>query len=60
MLWISVVDWVTPFSLLYLYKHISSTKMVENKNINSPNNMDTVGTEKLKILLEKDENVKER
>ena len=34
--------------------------MVENKNINSPNNMDTVGTEKLKILLEKDENVKER
>jgi hypothetical protein len=30
-LWITVVDWVTPFSLLYLYKHISARKMVQKK-----------------------------
>ncbi len=30
-LWITIVDWVTPFSLLYLYKHISLKKNVHQK-----------------------------
>lgn len=53
-LWITVVDWVTPFSLLYLYKHISARKMVQKKRVKKyANNLDnTVCTERIKMLLE--------
>jgi hypothetical protein len=50
------VDWVTPFSLLYLYKHIGVTneeKPVVKYNNNNNNLHDiTVGTERIKLLLE--------
>jgi len=57
-LWITVVDWVTPFSLLYLYKHISVSKMAVEKTAETEDNKirdSTVGVERIKMLLEKDE-----
>jgi hypothetical protein len=65
-LWITVVDWVTPFSLLYLYKHIGVSKKKEEdkpatKYNNNNNNHDiTVGTERIKLLLEQDDNIQPR
>ncbi len=53
-LWISVVDWVTPFSLLYLYKHIGSSKGGEQKRGKDDKYEiieNTVGTEKIKSIL---------
>ena len=51
-LWITVVDWVTPFSLLYLYKHISARKMVQRKkkvkkSVYNQNPDYTMGTERI-------------
>jgi Mg2+/Co2+ transporter CorB len=50
------VDWVTPFSLLYLYKHIGASKT--NKDTKYRNDQDnSVGIERIKMLLElQDEN----
>ena len=64
-LWITVVDWVTPFSLLYLYKHISARKMAQKKKkvTKSAYNQSpdyTMGTERIKMLLEQDENFNDR
>ncbi len=64
-LWITVVDWVTPFSLLYLYKHISARKMVQKKkkvkkSAYNHNADYTMGTERIKMLLEQDENFNDR
>jgi hypothetical protein len=60
-LWITVVDWVTPFSLLYLYKHIGVRKVPEEKPASKYNNNNyndvTVGTERIKMLLEQDDNI---
>ena len=53
-LWITVVDWVTPFSLLYLYKHIGVTKMADEKTLTSSHDS-TVGVERIKMLLEQNE-----
>jgi hypothetical protein len=57
-LWITVVDWVTPFSLLYLYKHISVSKIAAEKTAETEYSKireSTVGDERIKMLLEKEE-----
>ena len=55
------MDWVTPFSLLYLYKHIGVRKVPEEKPVSKYNNNNyndvTVGTERIKMLLEQDDNI---
>ena len=61
-LWITIVDWVTPFSLLYLYKHISARKLPPKKKVKKyANNLDnTVCTERVKMLLEQDDKFNDR
>jgi hypothetical protein len=50
------VDWVTPFSLLYLYKHIGAGKMKKDKKYRN-NEDSSVSIERIKMLLElQDEN----
>lgn len=49
------MDWVTPFSLLYLYKHISTSHLLQEKLIVKNSNDLSVGTEGINILLEHDE-----
>ena len=57
-LWITVVDWVTPFSLLYLYKHIGGIKT--KKETKYRNDQDSsVGIESIKMLLELQDEFKE-
>lgn len=53
-----MVDWVTPFSLLYLYKNIGGRKMAAEKTEEADYAKirdDTVGVERIKLLLERDE-----
>lgn len=53
-----MVDWVTPFSLLYLYKNISVSKMAAENTAESEYSKirdSTVGVERIKLLLEREE-----
>ena len=57
-IWITIVDWVTPFSLLYLYKRIGGVNNEKSFTKNSKSDDSSVGVDKIKMLLERGESLK--
>ena len=64
MLCITIVDWITPFSLLYLYKQISEGNRRKNQNNNkqydSRKYYETVNTESIDMILREEEDIERK